>query len=147
MTWLFLKLQFNILDDSLKLCTGFGSFCKRNKFMAWASAGPAEIMNLWVSLVGCFLVCSMGLASMHAALDRGGSYFCPRGYPKGFTGSDSLETRKRCWAKHICTHLCHCLWITVRQRCCLSTLQAFWHNFYLWRWVIMTVIWVTLLAC
>ena len=40
------KLQFNILDDSLKLCTGFGSFCKRNKFMAWASAGPAEIMNL-----------------------------------------------------------------------------------------------------
>ena len=40
------RLQFNILDDSLKLCTGFGSFCKRNKFMAWASAGPAEIMNL-----------------------------------------------------------------------------------------------------
>ena len=40
------RLQFNILDDSLKLCTGFGSFCKRSKFMAWASAGPAEIMNL-----------------------------------------------------------------------------------------------------
>ena len=40
------RLQFNILDDSLKLCTGFGSFSKRNKFMAWASAGLAEIMNL-----------------------------------------------------------------------------------------------------
>ena len=63
------RLQFNILDDSLKLCTGFGSFCKRNKIhgMGFCRAcGDYEFMSQPCWLLSClqhgpgFNACSAG---------------------------------------------------------------------------------------
>ena len=72
---------------------------------AWAFTGLAQIMNLWVSLVGCSLGYSMGMASKYIAPDRGGSYFCSRGLPSALQEVISWNTQALLGKTHLHTPL------------------------------------------